>query len=60
MNNYIEVEQKRKSEKKVGIYYYKGGGENGVRGGGMEVIGWVYNVVRGLKGEGYRVKNVGG
>lgn len=56
VNNYIELQQKPNSEKKVAIYYYKGAGQNALTAGGMEVIPSLYNLLTRLKAEGYTVK----
>lgn len=58
VNNYIELQQKPNSEKKVAIYYYKGAGQNALTAGGMEVIPSLYNLLTRLKTEGYTVKNL--
>lgn len=58
VNNYIELQQKPNSEKKVAIYYYKGAGQNALTAGGMEVIPSLYNLLTRLKAEGYTVKNL--
>lgn len=58
VNNYIELQQKPNSEKKVAIYYYKGTGQNALTAGGMEVIPSLYNLLTRLKAEGYTVKNL--
>ena len=58
VNNYIELQQKPNSEKKVAIYYYKGAGQNALTAGGIEVIPSLYNLLTRLKAEGYTVKNL--
>lgn len=58
VNNYIELQQKPNSEKKVAIYYYKGAGQNALTAGGMEVVPSLYNLLTRLKAEGYTVKNL--
>ena len=58
VNNYIELQQKPNSEKKVAIYYYKGAGQNALTAGGMEVTPSLYNLLTRLKAEGYTVKNL--
>lgn len=58
VNNYIELQQKPNSKKKVAIYYYKGAGQNALTAGGMEVIPSLYNLLTRLKAEGYTVKNL--
>ena len=58
VNNYIELQQKPNSEKKVAIYYYKGAGQNALTAGGMEVIPSLNNLLTRMKAEGYTVKNL--
>ncbi|MDE5761588.1 MAG: cobaltochelatase subunit CobN, partial [Bacteroides sp.] len=58
VNNYIALQRKPNSEKRVAIYYYKGPGQNALTAGGMEVGPSLYNLLLRMKREGYRVENL--
>ena len=55
VNNYITLQRKSNSEKRVAIYYYKGPGQNALTAGGMEVVPSLYNLLQRMKREGYKV-----
>lgn len=55
VNNYIALQRKPNSEKRVAIYYYKGPGQNALTAGGMEVGPSLYNLLQRMKREGYKV-----
>ena len=58
VNNYISLQRKENSEKKVAIYYYKGPGQSALTAAGMEVVPSLYNLLLRLKAEGYNVANL--
>lgn len=58
VNNYLNLKEKPNSEKRVAIYYYKGPGQNAMTAGGMEVAPSLYNLLRRMKAEGYRVEGL--
>ncbi len=58
VNNYLNLREKPNSEKRVAIYYYKGPGQNAMTAGGMEVAPSLYNLLRRMKAEGYRVEGL--
>lgn len=58
VNNYISLQRKPNSEKRVAIYYYKGPGQNALTAGGMEVGPSLYNLLQHMKKEGYRVEGL--
>lgn len=55
VNNYISLQHKPNSEKRVAIYYYKGPGQGAMTAGGMEVVQSMYNLLKRMKQEGYTV-----
>lgn len=55
VNNYISLQQKANSQKKVAIFYFKGPGQNALVAEGMEVATSLYNLLLRLRNEGYRV-----
>ncbi len=55
VNNYISLQSKPNSEKRVAIYYYKGVGQNALTAGGMEVAPSLYNLLKRMKQEGYNI-----
>lgn len=58
VNNYIALQRKPNSEKRVAIYYYKGPGQNALTAGGMEVGPSLYNLLLRLRREGYKVEDL--
>lgn len=58
VNNYIKLQSKPNSEKRVAIYYYKGPGQNVLTAGGMEVVPSLYNLLKRMKQEGYKVEGL--
>ena len=58
VNNYIGLQRKPNSEKRLAIYYYKGPGQNALTASGMEVAPSLYNLLVRLRSEGYRVENL--
>lgn len=58
VNNHIALKSKPNSEKRVAIYYYKGPGQNALTATGMEVAPSLYNLLRRMEKEGYRVENM--
>lgn len=59
VKNYFKLEDKPNSEKKIAIYYFKGQGQGGsMVAGGMEVAPSLYNFLKRLKEEGYKVDNL--
>ncbi len=55
INNYIALQSKPNSEKRVAIYYYKGAGQSALSAGGMEVAPSLYNLLLRMQSEGYDV-----
>lgn len=58
INNYIRLQHKPNSQKKIAIYYYKGPGQNALTASGMEVVPSLYNMLVRMKKEGYKVDNL--
>ena len=58
INNYLNLNTKPNSEKKVAIYYYKGPGQNTLTAAGMEVIPSLYNLLVRMKQEGYNISGL--
>ena len=58
VNNYMALQRKPNSEKRVAIYYYKGPGQNALAAGGMEVVPSLYNLLQRMKCEGYKVEGL--
>lgn len=55
VNNYVALQSKPNSAKKVAVVYFKGPGQNALVASGMEVIPSLYNFLCRLRDEGYRV-----
>ena len=55
VNNYLSLKSKSNADKKVAIVYYKGVGQSALTASGMEVIPSLYNLLKRLRSEGYKV-----
>jgi len=59
VKRFLELRTKPNSEKRVAIYYLKGQGQGAtMTAGGMEVAPSLYNFLKRLKAEGYKVDNL--
>lgn len=58
VNNYICLQRKANSEKRVAVYYYKGPGQNALTAAGMEVVPSLYNLLVRMRQEGYKVEGL--
>ena len=59
VKRYLDLRTKPNSEKRVAIYYLKGQGQGAtMTAGGMEVAPSLYNFLKRLKDEGYKVDNL--
>lgn len=58
VNNYVALQKKKNSEKKIAVFYFKGPGQNALVAEGMEVAPSLYNFLKRLKAEGYKVENL--
>ena len=58
INNFITLKHKRNTDKKIAIYYFKGAGQETLIAQGMETIPSLYNFLKQLKVEGYKVDNL--
>ncbi len=54
----LALKEKPNSEKRVVVYYYKGPGQSAMSAAGMEVVPSLYNLLKKMKEEGYRVENL--
>jgi len=58
VNNMIAFKHKKNAEKKVAIYYFKGAGQETLAAQGLETVPALYNLLKRLKAEGYKVDNL--
>ncbi|MDO4704443.1 cobaltochelatase subunit CobN [Tannerella sp.] len=58
VNNYLSLQRKPNSEKRVVIVYYKGPGQSAMSAGGMEVAPSLYNLLVRMKREDYKVEGL--
>lgn len=56
--NYINIKKKPKSEQKIAIYYFKGPGMNAMVASNLEVEQSLYNTLKMLKSQGFKVDNM--
>ncbi|OJV83332.1 MAG: protoporphyrin IX magnesium chelatase [Bacteroidia bacterium 44-10] len=58
VNNRISLKHKKNVDKKVAIYYFKGAGQETLAAQGLETVPALYNLLKRLKAEGYKVDNL--
>ncbi|MDR1274171.1 MAG: cobaltochelatase subunit CobN, partial [Odoribacteraceae bacterium] len=52
---YLALADKPNAEKRVAIFYFKGPGQSAMTAGGMEVVPSLYNLLKRMQAEGYRL-----
>lgn len=55
VQGYVNLKNKKNSNKRIAIFYFKGPGLNALTASGMEVVPSLYNLLVRLKNEGYNV-----
>ena len=55
VQGYVNLKNKKNSNKRIAIFYFKGPGQNALTASGMEVVPSLYNLLVRLKKEGYNV-----
>lgn len=55
VKNFTRLKHRPNSEKKVAIYYFKGAGQETLAAQGLETVPSLYNLLKALRTEGYRV-----
>lgn len=55
VQGYVNLKNKKNSNKRIAIFYFKGPGQNTLTASGMEVVPSLYNLLVRLKNEGYNV-----
>lgn len=55
VQGYVNLKNKKNSNKRIAIFYFKGPGQNALTALGMEVVPSLYNLLVRLKNEGYNV-----
>ncbi|GET45371.1 cobaltochelatase subunit CobN [Capnocytophaga felis] len=58
VQNFIQLKHIPTSEKKVAIYYFKGIGSHALAGQGLEAGASLYNLLKRMKAEGFKVENL--
>ena len=58
INNFIALKQKNNADKKLAIYFFKGAGQSTLTAQGLETVPSLYNFLKRLKAEGYKVDNL--
>ncbi len=58
VNNFISLKKKNNADKRVAIYYFKGVGQQTLTAQGLETVPSLYNLLKKLKVEGYKVDNL--
>lgn len=58
VNNFIALKRKNNADKKLAIYYFKGAGQSNLTAQGLETVPSLYNFLKRLQAEGYKVDNL--
>lgn len=58
VKNFISLKKKENIEKRVAIFYFKGAGQEALAAQGLETVPSLYNLLKRLKDEGYKVENL--
>ncbi len=58
VGNFVSLKKKSNADKKVAIYFFKGAGQQGLTAQGLETVPSLYNLLKRLKTEGYKVDNL--
>lgn len=58
VKNFTSLQHKNNADKKVSIYYFKGAGQESLTAQGLETVPSLYNLLKRLKAEGYKVDNL--
>ncbi|MDR1371482.1 MAG: cobaltochelatase subunit CobN, partial [Dysgonamonadaceae bacterium] len=58
VNNFISLKRKNNADKRLAIYYFKGAGQSTLTAQGLETVPSLYNFLKHLKAEGYKVDNL--
>jgi len=56
--NFTALKRKDNAKKKISIYYFKGAGQETLTAQGLETVPSLYNLLKRLKAEGYKVDNL--
>lgn len=58
VGNFVRLKRMPNAGKKVAIYYFKGAGQASLTAQGLETVPSLYNLLRRLKAEGYKVERL--
>ncbi|MDR2844348.1 MAG: cobaltochelatase subunit CobN, partial [Candidatus Symbiothrix sp.] len=58
VNNFVTLQKKNNADKKIAVYYFKGAGQSTLTAQGLETVPALYNFLKRLKAEGYKVDNL--
>lgn len=58
VRNYVDLQKKENGEKRISIYYFKGAGHETLTAQGLETVSSLYNLLKRLRSEGYKVDNL--
>lgn len=58
VKNFTELKRKNNADKKISIYFFKGAGQETLTAQGLETVPSLYNLLKRLKTEGYKVDNL--
>ncbi|MDL2320534.1 cobaltochelatase subunit CobN, partial [Alistipes sp. OttesenSCG-928-B03] len=55
VGNFVSLKRKANADKRLAIYYFKGAGQETLTAQGLETVPSLYNLLKRLRAEGYRV-----
>jgi cobaltochelatase CobN len=58
VKNFTNLKRKNNADKRIAIYYLKGPGQQSLTAQGLETLPSLYNLLKRLKAEGYKVDNL--
>lgn len=58
ISNFTTLKHKSNAEKRIAIYFFKGAGQETLTAQGLETIPSLYNLLKRMKAEGYKVDNL--
>ncbi len=60
VRQWLNLKKMANGEKRVAIYYFKGPGNNALTASNLEIVPSLYNMLRRMQSEGYRIDNLPG
>ncbi|MDR0763018.1 MAG: cobaltochelatase subunit CobN [Bacteroidales bacterium] len=58
VKNFVSLKKKNNADRKISVYFFKAAGHQALTAQGLEVVPSLYNLLKRLKIEGYKVENL--